>query len=97
MQLRLIAQLYMKSTRLLGIQAGHTTLRRLAIFVAASLDVAQVCIRQIRLHLQLLLDLLTSSMTKSEYKKELMTYIEKQIDKLTVKQLRTLIASYARG
>ena len=36
-------------------------------------------------------------MKKEDYKKELLTYVEKQIDKLTVKQLRTLIASYARS
>ena len=36
-------------------------------------------------------------MTKSEYKKELLDYIEKQIDKLTVKQIRVLITSYARS
>ena len=36
-------------------------------------------------------------MTKAEYKKQLLDYIEKQIDKLTVKQIRVLIASYARG
>jgi len=36
-------------------------------------------------------------MKKEDYKKELMTYIEAQIDKLTVKQLRTLIASYAHS
>ena len=36
-------------------------------------------------------------MKKAEYKKELLSYIEKQIDKLTVKQLRTLIASYAHS
>ena len=34
-------------------------------------------------------------MKKEDYKKELLTYVEKQIDKLTVKQIRTLIASYA--
>ena len=36
-------------------------------------------------------------MKKAEYKKELLDYIEKQIDKLTVKQIRTLIASYAHS
>ena len=35
-------------------------------------------------------------MKKAEYKKELLDYIDKQLDKLTVKQIRTLIASYAR-
>jgi hypothetical protein len=37
-----------------------------------------------------------SKVTKAEYKKELLEWIEKQIDKLTVKQIRTLISSYAR-
>ena len=36
-------------------------------------------------------------MTKAEYKKQLLDYIEKQIDKLTVKQIRVLITSYARS
>ena len=35
-------------------------------------------------------------MTKTEYKQELLDYVAKQIDKLTVKQIRTLISSYAR-
>ena len=35
-------------------------------------------------------------MTKAEYKKQLLDYIEKQIDKLTVKQIRVLISSYAQ-
>ena len=35
-------------------------------------------------------------MTKSEYKQQLLDYIDKQLDKLTVKQIRTLISSYAR-
>ena len=35
-------------------------------------------------------------MKKAEYKKELLDYIDKQLDKLTVKQIRTLISSYAR-
>ena len=35
-------------------------------------------------------------MTKDDYKQELLTYVEKQLDKLTVKQLRVLISSYAR-
>ncbi len=35
-------------------------------------------------------------MTKDEYKHELMYYISTQVDKLTVKQLRTLLTSYAR-
>ena len=35
-------------------------------------------------------------MTKAEYKKELLDYIDTQLDKLTVKQIRTLITSYAR-
>jgi hypothetical protein len=35
-------------------------------------------------------------MTKAEYKKQLIDYIDKQLDKLTVKQLRTLLTSYAR-
>ncbi len=36
------------------------------------------------------------AMTKTEYKQVLLDYIDKQLDKLTVKQLRTLISSYAR-
>jgi hypothetical protein len=35
-------------------------------------------------------------MTKAEYKQQLMDYISKQLDKCTVKQLRVLIASYAK-
>jgi len=35
-------------------------------------------------------------MTKTEYKQKLLKYIDKQLDKLTVKQIRTLITSYAR-
>jgi hypothetical protein len=35
-------------------------------------------------------------MTKTEYKQELLDYVAQQIDKLTVKQIRTLISSYAR-
>jgi len=35
-------------------------------------------------------------MTKADYKQELMYFISTQIDKLTVKQIRTLITSYAR-
>lgn len=35
-------------------------------------------------------------MTKLEYKQKLLKYIDKQLDKLTVKQLRVLINSYAR-
>ena len=35
-------------------------------------------------------------MTKAEYKKELLTWIDGQLDKLTVKQIRVLISSYAR-
>jgi len=35
-------------------------------------------------------------MTKAEYKQKLLDYIGKQLDKLTVKQIRTLITSYAR-
>ena len=35
-------------------------------------------------------------MKKSEYKQQLLDYIDQQLDKLTVKQIRTLIASYAR-
>jgi hypothetical protein len=34
-------------------------------------------------------------MNKVEYKQVLLDYIDKQLDKLTVKQLRVLIASYA--
>ncbi len=33
-------------------------------------------------------------MTKDEYKQELMYYVSTQVDKLTVKQIRVLIASY---
>ena len=36
-------------------------------------------------------------MTKAEYKQELMYYISTQIDKLTVKQIRVLLSSYAKG
>jgi hypothetical protein len=36
-------------------------------------------------------------MTKAEYKKQLIDYIDKQLDKLTVKQIRTLISSYAKS
>ena len=36
-------------------------------------------------------------MTKTEYKKVLLDYIDKQLDKLTVKQIRTLISSYAKN
>ncbi len=35
-------------------------------------------------------------MLKSDYKKQLLDYIDKQLDKLTVKQIRKLISSYAR-
>ena len=35
-------------------------------------------------------------MKKSDYKQQLLAYIDQQLDKLTVKQIRTLIASYAR-
>ena len=35
-------------------------------------------------------------MTKAEYKKELLAWIDGQLDKLTVKQIRVLISSYAR-
>ena len=35
-------------------------------------------------------------MTKNEYKKELLDWIDQQLDKLTVKQIRVLISSYAR-
>ena len=34
-------------------------------------------------------------MTKDEYKQQLLYHVSTQIDKLTVKQLRVLIASYA--
>ena len=33
---------------------------------------------------------------KNEYKKQLLDYIDQQLDKLTVKQIRVLISSYAR-
>ena len=35
-------------------------------------------------------------MKKAEYKQQLLQWIDVQLDKLTVKQIRTLIASYAR-
>ena len=35
-------------------------------------------------------------MTKADYKKQLLEYVDKQLDKLTVKQLRVLIASYTK-
>ena len=35
-------------------------------------------------------------MTKAEYKKQLLDYVDKQLDKLTVKQIRVLIASYTK-
>ena len=35
-------------------------------------------------------------MTKSEYKKILLEYVDKQLDKLTVKQMRVLISSYTK-
>ena len=35
-------------------------------------------------------------MTKADYKKQLMDYVDKQLDKLTVKQMRVLIASYTK-
>ena len=35
-------------------------------------------------------------MKKNEYKQQLLDFIDKELDKLTVKQIRTLIASYAR-
>ena len=35
-------------------------------------------------------------MTKAEYKQKLLNYIDEQLDKLTVKQIRTLLTSYAR-
>lgn len=34
-------------------------------------------------------------MKKAEYKQKLLEYIDKQLDKLTVKQIRVLLASYA--
>ena len=34
-------------------------------------------------------------MRKSEYKNQLLSHISKQLDKLTVKQIRTLIAKHA--
>ena len=33
-------------------------------------------------------------MTKTEYKQVLLDYVSKQLDKLTVKQIRVLITSY---
>jgi hypothetical protein len=39
---------------------------------------------------------LLQNMKKAEYKKELLDYIDKQLDKLTVKQMRVLIASYTK-
>ena len=35
-------------------------------------------------------------MTKADYKKQLLEYVDKQLDKLTVKQIRVLIASYTK-
>tara|TARA_B100000073_G_scaffold172818_1_gene142979 strand:- start:489 stop:767 length:279 start_codon:yes stop_codon:yes gene_type:complete len=35
-------------------------------------------------------------MTKAEYKKQLLDYVDKQLDKLTVKKIRVLIASYVK-
>ena len=35
-------------------------------------------------------------MTKAEYKKQLLDYIDKELDKLTVKKIRVLIASYVK-
>ena len=35
-------------------------------------------------------------MTKAEYKQQLLDYVSKQLDKLTVKQMRVLIASYTK-
>lgn len=35
-------------------------------------------------------------MKKSDYKKQLLNHVSQQLDKLTVKQIRTLIASYAQ-
>tara|TARA_B100000073_G_scaffold344129_1_gene350315 strand:+ start:232 stop:339 length:108 start_codon:yes stop_codon:yes gene_type:complete len=35
-------------------------------------------------------------MTKAEYKKILLDHIDKQLDKLTVKKIRVLIASYTK-
>ena len=35
-------------------------------------------------------------MNKAEYKQQLLDYISTQLDKLTVKQIRTLISSYAQ-
>ena len=37
-----------------------------------------------------------SLMTKAEYKKQLLEYVDKQLDKLTVKQIRVLISSYTK-
>ena len=35
-------------------------------------------------------------MTKAEYKKQLLDFIDKELDKLTVKKIRVLIASYVK-
>jgi len=35
-------------------------------------------------------------MTKADYKQILLDHVAQQLDKLTVKQIRTLISSYAR-
>jgi hypothetical protein len=35
-------------------------------------------------------------MTKADYKQLLLDHVSQQLDKLTVKQIRTLISSYAR-
>ena len=35
-------------------------------------------------------------MTKAEYKKQLLDFIDKELDKLTVKKIKVLIASYVK-
>jgi len=35
-------------------------------------------------------------MTKADYKQILLAYVDKQLDKLTVKQMRVLISSYTK-
>ena len=35
-------------------------------------------------------------MNKADYKQKLLTYVDKQLDKLTVKQIRVLLSSYAK-
>jgi hypothetical protein len=36
-------------------------------------------------------------MNKADYKQKLLEYIDKQLDKMTVKQLRVLLSSYVKS